>query len=111
MESQFLLPTHGALTPDKSEAYPDRGACFQGIVMARLAPPQPPLQAAMADDDGLHRVRLRCWQLGLTALTVLITAWCCTLGWGPAVIALVIAKHILVAILMMGLGVDAGQST
>jgi hypothetical protein len=43
----------------------------------------------------------------MTALTVVITAWFCTLGWIPAVLALMVAKHVLVAILVMGLGVDA----
>ena len=42
-----------------------------------------------------------------TVLTILITAWLVSLGPVPAVFALVIAKHILVAILVMGLGVDA----
>ena len=77
--------------------------------MARLAPPQPPARVTLADDDGLNRIRTRFWQLWLTALTVLATAWFCTLGWVPAIIALVVAKHVLVAILMMGLGVDAAD--
>lgn len=76
--------------------------------MAHLAPPPPPPRVALAeDDDRLRRVRLRLWQLLMTALTVLITAWFCTLGWIPAVLALMVAKHVLVAILVMGLGVDA----
>jgi hypothetical protein len=32
-----------------------------------------------------------------------VTAWFCTLGPIPAIIALVVAKHILVALLIMGL--------
>lgn len=75
--------------------------------MAQMAPPRPPLPIALADDDGLQRLRTRTWQLVMTALTVLITAWFCTLGWVPAILALVTAKHVLVAILVMGLGVDA----
>ena len=39
-------------------------------------------------------------------LTILVTAWLVTLGPLPAVLALVTAKHVLVAILVMGLGVD-----
>jgi len=74
--------------------------------MARLAPPLPPLPVALADEDGRHRVHSRTVQLWLTALTILITTWLCTLGWIPAILALVTAKHVLVAILMMGLGVD-----
>jgi hypothetical protein len=48
----------------------------------------------------------RLWQLTLTALTVLITTWFCTLGPIPAILAIMVAKHVLVAILVMGLGVD-----
>jgi hypothetical protein len=55
----------------------------------------------------LRRVQLRLYQLVLTALTILITGWFCTLGWVPAILALMVAKHVLVAILVMGLGVDA----
>jgi hypothetical protein len=62
---------------------------------------------ALADDDGLNRLQTRLWQLGMTVVTILVTAWCCTLGWIPAIIALAVAKHVLVAILVMGLGVDA----
>jgi hypothetical protein len=75
------------------------------------APPQSPPRVALSDDDGTRRVQFRLSQMGLTALTVLITAWCCTLGWAPAIVALVIAKHVLVAILVMGLGVDAPPFT
>ena len=44
-----------------------------------------------------------------TAGTVGVTAWICTFGWIPAILALLTAKHVLVAILVMGLGVDAKQ--
>jgi hypothetical protein len=75
--------------------------------MALLAPPTSPPRATLGDDDGLRRVRLRLFQVLATAVTVLATAWLCTLGAIPAILALMVAKHILVAILMMGLGVDA----
>jgi hypothetical protein len=79
--------------------------------MAQLAPPAPPPRVALGDpDDRLRRVRLRLWQVVLTALTVMITGWFCTLGWVPAILALMVAKHVLVAILVMGLGVDAAES-
>ena len=77
--------------------------------MARLVPPQPPPLVALADDDGLSRVRLRLWQVGWTVLTVLLTVWFITLGPLPAILALVTAKHVLVAILLMGLKVDARE--
>ncbi len=61
----------------------------------------------MEDGDPLGRVRVRLWQVWLTLVTVLVTTWLCTLGPIPAILALVTAKHILVAILAMGLAVDA----
>jgi hypothetical protein len=42
-----------------------------------------------------------------TSATILVTGWVCTLGVIPAIIGLSVAKHVLVAILVMGLGVDA----
>jgi hypothetical protein len=74
-----------------------------------LAPPPVPPRVAVADNDGMARLQLRLWQLLLTLATVLATAWCCTLGVIPAILALMVAKHVLVAILVMGLGVDARQ--
>ena len=87
---------------------PARGQGFKpGVVMAVLAPPPAPPTVAADDNDGLNRFRLRMTQVTATAITVLATAWLCTLGAIPAICALLVAKHILVAILMMGLGVDA----
>lgn len=78
--------------------------------MSRLAPPPSPPRVALGEgDDRLRRVRLRLWQLLMTALTVLVTGWFCTLGWVPAILALLVAKHVLVAILVMGLGVDSAE--
>jgi hypothetical protein len=65
---------------------------------------------ALGDGDGLQRVRFRLTQVLATAVTVLVTAWFCTLGAIPAILALLVAKHVLVAILVMGLGVDAPRS-
>jgi hypothetical protein len=74
-------------------------------MIVRLPPPLLP-PVTLADDDGLQRLRFRLWQIWLTFLTVLITAWLCTLGTLPAILAIVTAKHVLVAILMMGLEVN-----
>jgi hypothetical protein len=74
-----------------------------------LAPPTPPIRTALADGDGLNRLRMRLKQLFLTAVTVFVTAWLCTFGPISAVLALSVAKHVLVAILVMGLGVDAAR--
>jgi len=73
------------------------------------APPRRPVAVALADDDGLRRVRFRLWQWSMSLLTILATAWFMTLGPIPGIIALVVAKHILVAILVAGLGINASQ--
>jgi hypothetical protein len=77
--------------------------------MALLAPPPAPPRVATCDNDDARRFRMRVVQVMATMVTLLVTAWLCTLGWIPAIIALSVAKHVLVAILMMGLGVDAPQ--
>ena len=74
--------------------------------MSQLAPPAPPIQVALADPDGFH-LHTRLWLVSWTLVTILVTAWLVSLGPIPAVIALVVAKHVLVALLVMGLGVDA----
>jgi hypothetical protein len=61
----------------------------------------------VADDDGVNRLRFRLWQLTVTALTVLITGWFVTFGAIAAILALMIAKHILVAVLVLGMDVDS----
>jgi hypothetical protein len=78
-------------------------------MMQQMAPPEWPPRVALSDDDGLNRLQFRLWQLLLTAVTVGVTAWICTFGWIPAILAVLTAKHVLVAILVMGLGVDAQQ--
>jgi hypothetical protein len=67
------------------------------------------MRVNLDDDDRVRRLRFRLWQLLMTAATVLITAWVCTLDKYAAIVALMVAKHVLVAILVMGLGVDARQ--
>ncbi len=75
--------------------------------MALLAPPPRPPHVATDDDDGAGRFRMRLTQVLATLITIFATAWICTFGIIPAIIALSVAKHVLVAVLMMGLGVDA----
>jgi hypothetical protein len=80
------------------------------MALIEMPPPPAPPRIALDDDDGSKRVRLRLSQLWLTFVTVLITAWLMTLGHPIlTIIAVVTAKHVLVAILVMGLG-DATQS-
>jgi hypothetical protein len=75
--------------------------------MATLAPPPAPPRVTTGDTDGKGRFRMRMTQVSATLATLLATAWLCSLGPIPAIVALATAKHVLVAILIMGLGVDA----
>ena len=79
--------------------------------MALLAPPPRTPRIALDDDDHLKRLRLWMTQILATIVTVLVTGWLCTYGAIPAILALMTAKHVLVAILMMGLGVDAPRAS
>jgi hypothetical protein len=65
----------------------------------------------LGDDDGLNHLRLRLTQVSATAFTVVATGWVCTLGVIPAILGLMVAKHVLVAILLMGVGVDRPRRT
>lgn len=76
-----------------------------------IAPPEPPRSMSLGYDSPRGRMRIHLWQIWLTFLTVLGTTWLCMLGPIPAVLALVTAKHVLVAILAMGLRVDAPRET
>ena len=73
----------------------------------QITPPRPPIRVALADDGELRHFHMRMWKLGLATITILVTAWFMMLGPIPAILALVVAKHLLVAILVMDLGVDA----
>jgi hypothetical protein len=77
--------------------------------MMQMAPPESPPRVTLGEGDGLKSIQFRLWQIALTAATVGVTAWICTFGWIPAILALLTAKHVLVAIFVMGIGVDAKQ--
>jgi hypothetical protein len=70
-----------------------------------------PPRVTVADYDGLERVHFRLWQIMVTAVTVLFTGWCFTLGPVPAIIAIMVAKHVLVAVLVMGMDYQAAHRT
>ncbi len=73
--------------------------------MSQVAPPRRPPHLTLGDDDGLRRLQFRLWQVLMSTLTVLATVWFITLGPVWAIIALAVAKHVLVAILCMGLDI------
>jgi hypothetical protein len=77
--------------------------------MSQLAPPPAPPRVTTSDEDWARRFRTRMLQVTATLTTLLLTAWFCTLGALPGILALVVAKHVLVAVLMMGLGIDEPQ--
>jgi hypothetical protein len=72
--------------------------------MSVLTPPPLPPWPALDDAGNHRRVRLRLTQILTTVVTVLVTVWLCMLGPIPGLIGLLFAKHILVAVLLMGLG-------
>ena len=74
--------------------------------MSMLSPPPIPPRVALGEGDGARKMRRRLFQMSATMVTLLATAWVCTLGIFAAIIAVSVAKHVLVAILAMGLGVD-----
>jgi hypothetical protein len=71
--------------------------------MAHMAPPRQPGSLLVTYDDGRRRVQFRLWQIVMTAITLLATAWFMTFGLWSAVIAAMIAKHLLVVIVLVGL--------
>lgn len=60
--------------------------------------------ADINDNHGSLRARL--WMVSATVVSLVVTAWLCTLGPVPAVLAVVVEKHVLVAILVMRLDVE-----
>ncbi len=74
--------------------------------MAQLAPPQPPQPPQtylVTFDEPLRRVHFRLWQILASAFTVILTCWFASFGLVPAIVAIMVAKHVLVAILAAGL--------
>jgi hypothetical protein len=74
--------------------------------MPVLAPP-PPAPPVVVDQDDFdrRRFRVRMVKLTTTFVTILVSAWLCTLGWIPGILGLIVAKHILIAIYLMGSGI------
>jgi hypothetical protein len=73
--------------------------------MAVLAPPPAPPVVVTTDQYGPRRFRVRTMKLVVTLITVLISAWLFTLGTLVGILGLLVAKHVLVAVFLMGSGV------
>jgi hypothetical protein len=73
--------------------------------MAVLAPPPAPPVVVTTDHYDRRRFRVRTVKLVVTLVTVLISAWLFTLGTLIGILGLLVAKHVLVAVFLMGSGV------
>lgn len=76
--------------------------------MSRLMPPGKPPDVGYTDSDGLRRIRVRVWQILMSGITLVLSAWFCSFGVIPAIITLLVAKHVLVAVLVVGLHLPGG---
>jgi hypothetical protein len=73
--------------------------------MAILAPPPaPPVVVTTAQYDN-RRFRVRLLKLVVSFITVLFSVWLFKLGMIPGILGLLVAKHVLVAVFLMGSGV------
>ena len=78
--------------------------------MNAICPP-PPVTGVALDDRGPDHVRLRLQQISWATATVAVTAWFCTFGPLSAILSVAVAKHMLVAILVMGIGLDENRES
>ena len=69
----------------------------------------PPRTATLDELPPLRRVHFRLWQISLSGVTILITGWCYTYGPFLGIIATLVAKHVLVAIMAAGLDVPEDE--
>jgi hypothetical protein len=81
--------------------------------MVQMLPPgPPPVSVATGDDDRLARVRFHLWQIMICFLTVAATVWVMLLGVPIlSITAIAFAKHVLVAVLIMGLDLYPARPT
>ncbi|MGE3803470.1 MAG: hypothetical protein AB7K24_02220 [Gemmataceae bacterium] len=78
--------------------------------MAVIAPPRKPPFIALDDGDGMRRIQQGLFLLGWTAATVFLNAWLFTVDLAAGILGLVVAKHVLVAVLVKGLGIDENRA-
>src|SRR5262249_51211148 len=70
--------------------------------MITISAPRIPLSVTTGDDGRPRRLQLRLQKIFYSTVTISATAWCFTLGAVPAIFACAVAKHVLVAVLVMG---------
>lgn len=71
--------------------------------MSRVMPPLKPPGVGYTDSDGVRRIRVRLWQIFMSAIVLVLSAWFCSFGVFPAIVTLLVAKHVLVAVIVVGL--------
>jgi hypothetical protein len=76
--------------------------------MNTLTPPPVPARVG-SGEPGPDRLRLRLKQMSWATATVAATAWLCTFGPIACILSIAVAKHVLVAILAMGIDLDANS--
>lgn len=70
--------------------------------MSFVATP-PPAQTSFTGDNPQQRINFRLWQIVMSAVTLVIVIWFFTLNSLAGILALIVAKHVWVAILVSGL--------
>lgn len=85
-------------------------AAALGLTSKWMVTRTPPPATALVgcEEPGPDRLGLRLKQLSWTTATVAAAAWFCTFGPLACVLSIAVAKHVLVAILVMG--ADDGRS-
>ena len=78
--------------------------------MMNLSPPSTPPRVALADRP-FDAMRRRLHLILYSTVTIFLTAWFCTMGPIPAILSLVVAKHVLVALLLLGIDVNRERQT
>lgn len=71
--------------------------------MSYVAPPLPPASENLADENPRQRVDFRLWQIVVSALTLAVTIWLFTVHTLAGILAVIVAKHVLVAVIASGL--------
>ena len=66
------------------------------------SPPHLPPIVTTGGGGGSQRLQSRLRKIVISSMTIAATAWCITLGPIPGILACAVAKHILVAVLVMG---------